>query len=529
MFRLEFLILKNHPQLGDIDLNLSDVQELKNIDKPYTSVVIGANGTGKSFILRTVSEIFRQFKAYSISDKKEFSLPYDIHLRYSFYHNTYEIVTRKMKIFDRKGQRREYLFFKNRPIDKEFVGKDLFEKQTGFEVLHQELEYPERLIVNSIIPTDRFVYQNSNPNDFYQYLGARSTSSTTSTKSAVRKTIKHIFNATNTNKEFKQNLKELLTFLEFDESFKVEYNTKINNLFFSKSLELKDFKMYFEEWWKEDFKYTSRKKENPLWSVPYYTQHFKENPALAEDLVIFLNQLPKNEKVFHHKKNSSSKIITLDLFDSDLTEKDLIMISHIESLDIINLQGMRIQKRNSSLSTNEISSGEYHLLNSLIGMFANITKDSLILIDEPEISLHPNWQMRYITFLKKVFANFSSCHFILSTHSHFLVSDLEGKSSSVTALVRDLETNKLSAKLLKANTFGWSAEEVLYSVFNVRSVRNYFLEQDLTNLLGLIGQNSKDKKEIKRLIDRIEQMPVSENDPLKEIIVEANNYLNSND
>ena len=82
---------------------------------------------------------------------------------------------------------------------------------------------------------------------------------------------------------------------------------------------------------------------------------------------------------------------------------------------------------------------------------------------------------------------------------------------------------------MNLKTYGWSAEEVLYSVFNVRTVRNYFLEQDLTKLLGLIGQNSNDKVEIKRLIKRIEQIPVSENDPLKEIINESKMYLNNND
>ncbi|MBK8624809.1 MAG: AAA family ATPase [Saprospiraceae bacterium] len=356
---------------------------------------------------------------------------------------------------------------------------------------------------------------------------ARSTSSTSSTKSAVKKTIKHIFNATYSGEEFKLSLKALLTFLEFKESFKVEYNTKINKLFFSMHLELKDFKMYFEEWWNEGFMYTNRKEKNPLWSVPYYNKHFKENPELTEDLIGFLNELPTKENVFQRKKNSSSRIITLDLFDPDLTERDLLMISHLENLDIINLQGMRVQKSNSSLSTNEISSGEYHLLNSLIGIFASISQDSLILIDEPEISLHPNWQMRYITFLKKVFANYGSCHFVLSTHSHFLVSDLEGQSSSVTALNRDIETNKLSARLLEIDTYGWSAEDVLYNIFNVRSSLNYYLQADLTELLGMIANNIKDSKKIGEILNKLNALPKRENDPLQEIILEATEYLSS--
>ncbi len=526
MFRIEFLNLKNHPQLGDIDLNLSEPLEYKKSEKPYTSVIIGANGTGKSFILRTIAEIFRQFKAYSISNKKEFTLPYDIHLRYRFYYNTYEIVTRRTKDIYRSDQRIEYLFFKNRPLDVDFEGENIFEKQAVFEVLHQELEYPEKLLVNSIIPTDRFVYQNSNQTDFYQYLGARSTSSTTSTKSSVRRTIKHIFNASIASKEFKGNLKELLNFLEFEETFKVEYKTKINKLFFSKELTSENFKQYFEKWWDEKYEFTTRKKENPLWSIPYYNLYFKDNSKLINEIVAFLNKLPSNQKLFHNKKNSSSKIISINLFDSEIIENDLSMISHLENLDIINLEGIRIQKSKSSLSINDISSGEYHLLNSLIGLFANIDKDSLILIDEPEISLHPNWQMRYITFLKNVFTNFPSCHFIISTHSHFLVSDLEGKSSSVTALSRDIETNKLSSKLLEANTFGWSAEEILYAVFKVRTTRNFYLESELRELLHSIAIKSDDIVRMKSILETIKQLTLNDSDPLKLIIKKAEEYLN---
>lgn len=528
MFRLEFLKLKNHPQLGDINLNLCDVEELRNIEKPYTSVIIGANGTGKSFILKTIADIFSQVKAYSNSDKKGYSVPFDFHMRYKLNKNTYEIILlRKDSVNEFIAKGKELFLFKNHPGQYEIFTKGIFKRHEAYKTSINELEFPEKLIVNSIIPTDRFIFKNSTPDDFYQYLGARSTSSTTSTKSAVKKTIKHIFNATNSSNEFKESLKELLTFLDFKESFKVEYNTKIIKLFFSMSLELKDFKMYFEKWWDEDFMYTNRKEENPLWSIPYYNKHFKENPELTKELIGYLNELPQNEKLFHKKKNSSSKIITLDLFDIDLTERDLLMISHLENLDIINLQGMRVQKSNSTLSTNEISSGEYHLLNSLIGIFATITKDSLILIDEPEISLHPNWQMRYITFLKKVFAKYPSCHFILSTHSHFLVSDLEGESSSVTALNRDIETNQLSARLLEIDTYGWSAEDVLYNIFNVRSSLNYYLQADLTELLGMIANNIKDVEKIGVILNKLNALPKRENDPLQEIIIEATEYLNS--
>jgi predicted ATP-binding protein involved in virulence len=161
---------------------------------------------------------------------------------------------------------------------------------------------------------------------------------------------------------------------------------------------------------------------------------------------------------------------------------------------------------------------------------ATVKPNSLIFIDEPEASLHPNWQMQYLSFIRDLFSGdeHATSHILIATHSHFLLSDLQGDNSKIIGLRRNngIEIVDLPVNL---NTYGWSAEEVLYSEFNVRTVRNYFLEQDLTNLLGLIGQNSMNRQEIKRLIGRIERIPLSENDPLKEIIDEANNYINSND
>lgn len=526
MFRLEYLKVNNHPQLGDLELYLSENNEVKNVSKPYTSVIIGPNGTGKSYILKTIADVFRQFKTYSDTEEKKFNLPFDVHLRYKFYHNTYEIVTRKLRNLN-SASRKSYLFFNNRPFDKEFYNKESGQEIiTGFEVLHQELEYPEKLLVNSIIPTDRFVWQSSSPTDFYQYLGVRSTSSTTSTKSSSRRTIKHLFNATSANAGFIYTLKELLKFLDFEESFKVHYTTKINKLFFSGDLTEDNFRKYFEEWWDDKFEFSKRKKENPLWSIPYYNNNFKENKQEIKKIIDYLNAISNEVGRLQHKKNSSAKIISVDLFDSNTSELDLEMIGHLENLDIVNLDGIKIKKSNSVLSINEVSSGEYHLLISLIGIFANISKDSLVLIDEPEISLHPNWQMRYVTFLKSVFSKYAGCQFILTTHSHFLISDLEGESSSVTSLSRDVETNNIIAKILTGiDPFGWSAEDILYNVFNVRSTWNSFLEADLTELLGMISNNDRDAQKINNIIEKLDNLPKRPNDPLQEIILDAKEYL----
>jgi predicted ATP-dependent endonuclease of OLD family len=46
-------------------------------------------------------------------------------------------------------------------------------------------------------------------------------------------------------------------------------------------------------------------------------------------------------------------------------------------------------------------------------------KDAVVIIDEPEISLHPDWQRRLIPTLK---SQNSANQFILTTHSPFIYS-----------------------------------------------------------------------------------------------------------
>ena len=408
MFRVEYLRLTEHPQLGNIELFLSDIEELNNDLKPYTSVIIGPNGTGKSFILRTISDILMQFNIFKTSEIRKINLPYGFQFRYFLEGNSYEIVS-SIQILNGKNKIRSYDYYMNRPFSIEnnfFLNK----KFNDYKIPFQKLEFPNYIIVNSILQTDRFLFKNSKPDDFYQYLGARSTSSTSSTKSSSRKTIKYLFNASSNNTNFKNNLKDLLDFLSFEKSLKINYTTKINKLFFSGKLTDDNFKRYFEEWWHDDFTYSKRSQNNPLWSIPHYNNYFRGNSKKISDTVEYLNYIATNKLT--HKARSTSKILSIDLFDNNLSEEEFEIIRQLEYLDIINIDGIIINKNNSTLSLNDISSGEFHLIISMIGIFSKIENNCLVLIDEPEISLHPNWQMQYISFLKKVFSKYASCHFI---------------------------------------------------------------------------------------------------------------------
>lgn len=64
----------------------------------------------------------------------------------------------------------------------------------------------------------------------------------------------------------------------------------------------------------------------------------------------------------------------------------------------------------------ELSSGEQHFIIQLITLLMKAEPQSLVLIDEPELSYHPAWQMDYLKNLKRI-AEIGQYQFILATHS----------------------------------------------------------------------------------------------------------------
>jgi predicted ATP-binding protein involved in virulence len=205
------------------------------------------------------------------------------------------------------------------------------------------------------------------------------------------------------------------------------------------------------------------------------------------------------------------------------------MLDLLRKLNLVNYGEIIVTRKDGSrFDINRGSSGEINIFTSLISLACVIENKSLILIDEPEISLHPNWQMKYLDLIYSIFhKRYSDTHFIICTHSHFLVSDLKPDSSYLVTLKNDYNYD-LIAKSIPKSTFGWSAEEVLYTVFDVRTTRNSYFEFDLTKLIKLINDNSNDYIEIKRIINKFSSLVISDEDPLNIILEKANKYIQIN-
>lgn len=504
MFKLIDVELINHPILGSINLKFTGDNELNN--GPYTTVIIGPNGSGKSNLLRTITDIFREIenKVDSKSEQKLVQGTYRI--TYQINDDTYEYTNSKRKSIYKSGNISSQSLKNGSPIEA------------------TELKLPASIIASSIMLNDRFFVPHKYYGKIYKYLGVRriNTPSIGGTQNYTRRLVELLLNIAN-NEEFLSNLKYVLEFIGFKDQLKLDFYPRYRTNIFDGKLNTDYFYNFYVDW-----QNTLKERNYPPYGYSYFMKNLANDKNQIENLVNTINFMTKEFNL-----NKKGRHLILSIFDKNFIEKyknDLLVLGALDLLSNYKLQFIKniSYSGKDTLDSEEISSGEYHLFSSMIGILALISNNCIVFLDEPDISLHPNWQMKYIDFLKKVFQNQKTCQFILATHSHFLVSDLEPTTSHLFGLKRE-ETDSVKVIDLPKSTYGWSAEEILYSVFNVKSTRNSFLEYDLTKLLTLINRGSEDLAEINKILSHLKDLELNEADPLNIIIEKAEKYIGNVD
>lgn len=154
----------------------------------------------------------------------------------------------------------------------------------------------------------------------------------------------------------------------------------------------------------------------------------------------------------------------------------------LSSVDVWRADGVRHDLRDAS-------SGQIGILTVFLSIAAHLRDGSLVLIDEPETSLHPEWQSKYIHLMREAFADYSGCHFIFSTHSPHIVADIP-QGSWIYSM--DRATSVSSEALL-----GRSPDFVMANAFDVVGPTNYYLRDVLADALRLVGERQINSDEFK--------------------------------
>ena len=137
------------------------------------------------------------------------------------------------------------------------------------------------------------------------------------------------------------------------------------------------------------------------------------NDTLGRVLKLYIEDSKKKLKVYDGLAEKIGRF--KDILQEMLNDKSLI----------ISKEGYQLKSEpesEQSIPPKELSSGEQHLIVLMYNLlFRDSEKnDELILIDEPEISLHIAWQRRFISSLEKI-SELSDFDVIIATHSPAIV------------------------------------------------------------------------------------------------------------
>lgn len=242
----------------------------------------------------------------------------------------------------------------------------------------------------------------------------------------------------------------------------------------------------------------------------YITLELRKN---CNDLIVFLQRLAFIKKIGYFGTNfirKKSGEVTKDIDDyivSSVTERVLkardVTSGQViaETVNKINNMfiGMDVKTKliditmtspifesfnGKRISTRQISEGEQQLFYRAVYLQRLNLNDSIILIDEPETSLHPTWQRNILKLYQNIGEN---NQIIVATHSPHIIASV--KPESLFVLYPNPETGKIEPiNMAKAHkhTKGVEPNRILQEIMGLDDLRDPETRQQIDEIAELL-------------------------------------------
>ena len=231
---------------------------------------------------------------------------------------------------------------------------------------------------------------------------------------------------------------------------------------------------------------------------------------------------------------NSEPIVWLSLTDFSFREVDRASLIQLlkwegvlKKLQIIDTFNIFLRKNGQEISLFEASSGELSFISTIVYLSTTIDENSVVLIDEPENSLHPSWQKDYIKILVELFYLYQP-RIIAATHSALVVTGAE--VSNPTTKVFECRNFQFIKKVKEPVNI----EEAFIDYFNVVTPQNRYLSNLVIEMLNKLAAGEVNIDEIDAQIDRLkaesfENEQLKMLDGVKEIAQKIIDRQNSNE
>jgi len=263
-------------------------------------------------------------------------------------------------------------------------------------------------------------------------------------------------------------------------------------------------------WYKKAY---DRYKDTELTSTKASLKELFEMLVAAEssdDIALITNEI--------NKLKSSDKQFSKDFSEQVVNDINYIVHGFISGVTEVlftyeNETRLTFIKNDKKIFFDQLSHGEQAVFALLVDIYRKLSSrnigdpkkgSGIILIDELDLHLHPEWQRKIVKFLPNIFKN---CQFIVATHSAQIIGEV--KPDSVIVLKND--PSGITSWHRADRTLGVSSNEILNEIMsssdqlsiNTESLEKYIeVEKYINN-----GDFSTAKVKIKELEDIFGETP----------------------
>ncbi len=212
-------------------------------------------------------------------------------------------------------------------------------------------------------------------------------------------------------------------------------------------------------------------------NIIFYEAGIANKKSAKNTIVQFIDKLIYE----YDKKSSEAYLATQEILQSIF--QDFEMQIEFNGLDK-KREVLFKNERTGKMTIDDLSSGEQELITKAFSLYLDDIKDHIILIDEPESSLHPSWQSRIASIYEK-FADKNNNQIILATHSPHIVASVH--KEQIRVLVK--EDHAIRAIDSFIGSYGWRVDRVLLEIFRLKGLRTPAIESKLEDLRKMVFAN----------------------------------------
>jgi len=234
--------------------------------------------------------------------------------------------------------------------------------------------------------------------------------------------------------------------------------------------------------------------ESEKGEILYESSHLSESDR--KDIFYLcerIERLQGKEKIWlSMDKYSFESIRDYSLTELFVLERKLINLKIIDPIEVY------LSKDDNEISLLEASSGELSLITSIVYLSTIIEHNTVILIDEPENSLHPKWQKEYVKNLLDIFYLYEP-KIIIATHSPTILNGAEVDIQDIDIyLSKDFE-------ITKKRKDSQNIEESYYNFFGIITPENRFLSNLITEKINDLAEKEITRDQFNEFITALEE------------------------